>query len=152
MEVRALSQTELARRVGVTQGAIAKIVGRNPGGSAHIHKIARELGTSPAYLMGEIDDPDEGAPPPQPAPRHQVVTMSVLLPSEATLARMFLGLLRPFELDREDVLAQTLARQLPKGLRLLEGPLIEGPVDDPDLEAAEVPADDHRAPRRARRT
>jgi phage repressor protein C with HTH and peptisase S24 domain len=63
-----LSQSELARRVGVSQAAIAKLVTRGAAGSKHIHAIARELHTTPAYLMGEVDDPAEGAvPPPTPA-------------------------------------------------------------------------------------
>lgn len=61
LEQMGLSQSELARRVGVTQGAIAKIVSKNPSGSSHLHAIARELGTSPAFLLGETDDPSEGA-------------------------------------------------------------------------------------------
>jgi phage repressor protein C with HTH and peptisase S24 domain len=32
-------------------------------GSSHLHKIARELGTTAAYLVGETDDPDENALP-----------------------------------------------------------------------------------------
>lgn len=60
---KGISQSELARRVSVTQSAIAKIVSSNPSGSSHLHKIARELGTSPAYLSGETDDPTEGAVP-----------------------------------------------------------------------------------------
>jgi hypothetical protein len=35
---------------------------------AHLHRIARELGTTPAYLTGETDDPSEGA---LPAPKAQ---------------------------------------------------------------------------------
>lgn len=61
MQTKGLSQSELARRVSVTQGLIAKIVGGKSAGSSHLHKIARELGTSAAYLTGEIDDPTEGA-------------------------------------------------------------------------------------------
>ncbi len=68
LEATGMSQSELARRVHVTQGAIAKIASANPGGSAHLHKIARELGTTPAYLTGETDDPAAGAIPiPTPA-------------------------------------------------------------------------------------
>ncbi len=63
MEARGITQTELARRVEITQGAIAKIVSTNPGGSSHLHKIARVLGTTPEYLTGETDDPTEGAVP-----------------------------------------------------------------------------------------
>lgn len=62
-----LSQSELARRVGVSQAAIAKLVTGHAYGSKHLHKIARELGTTPAFLTGETDDPAEGAiPAPSP--------------------------------------------------------------------------------------
>lgn len=60
---KGLSQSELARRVGVSQSAIHKLASGGAYGSAHLHKIARELGTSPSYLSGETDDPSEGAVP-----------------------------------------------------------------------------------------
>jgi SOS-response transcriptional repressor LexA len=63
MDELGLTQAELARRVSVTQGAIAKIAGNNPNGSSHLHKLARELRTTPEYLTGETDDPVEGAVP-----------------------------------------------------------------------------------------
>ncbi len=54
-----LSQSELARRVGISQGTVAKLItGRNRS-STHLHKIARELETTPAYLVGETEDPSE---------------------------------------------------------------------------------------------
>lgn len=59
-----LSQSELARQVGVTQGAISQIVNGSSFGSRHLHKIADKLGTTPGYLTNETDDPDEGAPAP----------------------------------------------------------------------------------------
>lgn len=149
---RGLSQSELARRVGVTQGAIAKVISKNPGGSSHLHKIAHELGTTPAYLTGETDDPNLGAPVHRPEPRLQLITLSVALPSELALARMFAGLLRPFELEREDELSRTLARQLPKALQRLRVPLIEEEGADPDAEAAEALPNDRPSPRRATRT
>jgi len=58
-----LSQAELARRVGITQPSINHLIKRGVGGSSHLHKIARELGTTPAYLTGETDDPSAGALP-----------------------------------------------------------------------------------------
>jgi transcriptional regulator with XRE-family HTH domain len=58
-----LSQSELARRVGVTQTTIRKLVSGGGYGSKYLHLIARELQTTPAYLTGETDDPIEGAPP-----------------------------------------------------------------------------------------
>lgn len=53
-----ISQADLARRVGVTQPAINHLIKRGTGGSAHLHKIARELGTTPEYLLGETDNPN----------------------------------------------------------------------------------------------
>lgn len=64
MAAREISQSELARRVGVSQATIFKLVSGKLYGSRHLHKIARELGTTPAYLTGETNNPDEGAPPP----------------------------------------------------------------------------------------
>lgn len=52
-----LSQAELARRVGVAQPTIFSLIRSNKTGSKHLHKIARELKTTAAYLAGETDDP-----------------------------------------------------------------------------------------------
>lgn len=60
MSARSLSQSELARRVGVTQTTIRKLVSGGYG-SKHLHRIARELHTTTEYLEGKVDDPDEGA-------------------------------------------------------------------------------------------
>lgn len=63
-----LSQSELARRAGVSQATIAKLEKGISTSSSHLHRIARELGASTAYLAMETDDPLEGAiPPPTPA-------------------------------------------------------------------------------------
>jgi Predicted transcriptional regulator len=58
-----LTQSELARRVHVSQATIAQLVTGRSRSSAHLHKIARELQTTPAYLSGETDDPSAGALP-----------------------------------------------------------------------------------------
>ncbi|MBH9537919.1 XRE family transcriptional regulator [Novosphingopyxis sp. YJ-S2-01] len=58
-----LSQSELARRVNVTPQTIGKLIRGEARGSIHLHRIARELRTSPEYLTGDIDDPTAGAPP-----------------------------------------------------------------------------------------
>lgn len=63
LEVTGLSQSELARRVGLSQPAINSLIRGNSRSSTHLHRIARELGTTPAYLAGETDDPDADAPP-----------------------------------------------------------------------------------------
>ena len=56
-----MSQAELARRVGITQPSINHLIKRGSGGSSHLHKIARELKTTPEYLSGESDDPELSA-------------------------------------------------------------------------------------------
>lgn len=53
----------------MSQRTINKLVLGDAYGSKHLHRIARELGTTPAYLTGETDDPDEDAPP-EPALSH----------------------------------------------------------------------------------
>ena len=56
-----LNQSELARRVGINQSTINSLVKGDSRSSSHLHKIARELGTSIAYLEGETNDPSSGA-------------------------------------------------------------------------------------------
>lgn len=63
IEAAGVNQSELARRVGITQGTIAGLISGRSRSSSHLHKIARVLGTTPAYLEGEIDDPAGDAPP-----------------------------------------------------------------------------------------
>jgi transcriptional regulator with XRE-family HTH domain len=63
MADREISQSELARRVGVSQQTIFKLAQGQSQSSRYLHKIARELGTTPAYLSGETEDPDADAPP-----------------------------------------------------------------------------------------
>ncbi len=63
MEAAGLSQSALARKIGVSQATIAKLAAGTSSGSKHLHKIARELGTSAEYLTGETDDPTAGALP-----------------------------------------------------------------------------------------
>jgi phage repressor protein C with HTH and peptisase S24 domain len=58
-----LSQSELARRVGISQQTVHKLVTGQSRGSTHIASLARELATTPAYLSGDTDNPNEGAVP-----------------------------------------------------------------------------------------
>lgn len=60
---RGWSQAELARRIGVSQQTVWKLVTGASQSSKHLYAIARELGTSPEYLAGETDDPDGGIVP-----------------------------------------------------------------------------------------
>ena len=100
-------------------------------------------------LAGVGSEPE--APPATPS--LQFVTMQVALPSEAALARMFEGLLRP--VDHRDLnsaeLARILARRLPTGLEQLRDLMPEpasgaGLDDDATLPA---PATDRPASRRS---
>lgn len=114
-----LSQSALGRRVGVSQATIYKLLTGQTYGSKHLHRIARALGTTPAYLEGEIDDPSEGALPPAPA-GPIVITMGVVLPPERALVAMFQALLAGIDPQAsEDERALLLARRLPIGLSQL---------------------------------
>ncbi|WP_428835734.1 helix-turn-helix domain-containing protein [Sphingomonas rustica] len=57
-----INQSELARRVGITQGTVAALISGRSRSSAHLHKIARELETTPAWLAGETSDPTSAQP------------------------------------------------------------------------------------------
>lgn len=68
LEATSLSQSELARRVGVSQQTIHKLISGASRSSSQLHRIARELGTTAEYLSGETDDASKGAlPAPTPA-------------------------------------------------------------------------------------
>lgn len=52
----------------------------NSRSSTHLHRIARQLGTTPAYLEGEVDDPSSGA---LPAPTPELIAEQLdLVPVE----------------------------------------------------------------------
>jgi transcriptional regulator with XRE-family HTH domain len=54
LNAQGMSQSQLARLVGVSQATIWKLVKEPSQGSKHTHRIARELGTSPEFLMGRL--------------------------------------------------------------------------------------------------
>lgn len=62
LTVVGLSQSELARRVGLSQPAVNALIRGATRSTPQLHLIARELATSPAYLNGEVDDPTLDAP------------------------------------------------------------------------------------------
>lgn len=62
MKEMGLTQAELARRAGVSQPTIFKLIRENKTGSRVLHKVARVLQTTPAHLTGETDDPDGDGP------------------------------------------------------------------------------------------
>lgn len=72
LEEKGWSQAELARRIGVSQATIWKLVNGESRNSKYLVLIARALGTSPEYLLGHTDDPHPGdgwaeLPPPREA-------------------------------------------------------------------------------------
>lgn len=60
MAKNGISQSELARRIGITQSSVWKLLKEPKQGSKHIHAIARVLETTPSFLMGETDDSSGG--------------------------------------------------------------------------------------------
>lgn len=60
LELLGITQSALARMVGVTQPSINHLIKNGSQGSKHLHKIAAALRTTPEYLTGETDDPDAG--------------------------------------------------------------------------------------------
>lgn len=56
MEEQGVSQSELARRIGVSQTTIWKLLKEPAQGSKYTHRIAAELKTSAEYLMDETED------------------------------------------------------------------------------------------------
>ncbi|WP_294302761.1 hypothetical protein [uncultured Sphingomonas sp.] len=130
------------------------IIRKNPRMTPYLVQISAALETTPAYLTGATDEPDVGAPLPQPRPDAQLVTMQVALPGEDALTRMFLGVLEASPGMALDALARELARSLPSGLRLLRGPLTfgdQGRDDDPRAAVEALPSAD-RGRQRASRT
>lgn len=93
---KGLSQSELARRVRLTQGTIAKLISGKASGSSHLHRIARELGTTPAYLAGDTDNPDPDA------------SASDLTDDEAEMVSMF----RQLQRDEREIVKQVAEKML----------------------------------------
>ena len=62
LDEKGISQSALARAIGVSPTAIWKLV-NEPGaqGSKHLHKIAQEIGTTPEYLLDETDESSTAA-------------------------------------------------------------------------------------------
>lgn len=56
LKERGISQAELARRIGMSQQAVWKLIYGHSLSSSKIHLIARELGTSVEYLEGGDDE------------------------------------------------------------------------------------------------
>lgn len=57
LELRGLTQTALARLAGVEQPSINRVIKGKTTKPRFLHEIAKALGTSTGYLLGETDDP-----------------------------------------------------------------------------------------------
>lgn len=117
---RKLSQTALAKKVGVKYQTIQDLEYNTSLGSKHILALARALGVRPEWLeTGKGPRSTEASDVPLGVskaytPTNQRVALPVELPSEAQLTAMFASMLemagRP---DPKDELAQTLAQSFP---------------------------------------
>jgi transcriptional regulator with XRE-family HTH domain len=112
-------QSSLARSIGITQGAISKILQGKTANSRHLPRIAFHLGVPLDWLLGEIDTLECKKVRPS-APTVQHITMQVALPSENALAEMYAAQLQAFARLEGDELARALARRLPKALAQLQ--------------------------------
>lgn len=102
MKEMGFSQSSLAREVGVSQATIGKIVTGQSLGSTYLHKIARLLQTTTAYLEGEVDDPREDAFIP-PTPAEIAAQMGLIKVEEIDLSiGMGLGFLDENAMERVD--------------------------------------------------
>lgn len=57
-----MTYAAIAREIGVQQPTISRLVKGQQQGTTHLHRLARVLRTTPAYLTGETDDPDAHEP------------------------------------------------------------------------------------------
>lgn len=96
-----ISQSELARRVGVSQPTIANLISRSKKGSAHLHRIARELQTTPAYLSGETDDPTAEATGISDLPVQDRELIEVLGSLKGTERSVFIDMVKAYA-DRQN--------------------------------------------------
>ena len=107
MDQRGLSQSRLAQEVGVSSSMVGKLARGEARGSTHLFKIAKALKTSPDYLIGETDDPEEGAFVP-PSEEDIALQMGLIKIEEVDLA---LGMGAAF-LDDQTV--QSATRWIPE--------------------------------------
>lgn len=130
-----ISQAELARRVGVRQSTMNSLINGDARSSRSIVKIAQVLQTTPAYLTGDISDPDKDAPPPPP-PAMMTARLEVTLGSEEALTAMFEGLLAGLDPKAPRAAhARLLAQKLPIALSSLRDLRV---VSEPRRDRAEA--------------
>lgn len=100
MEARGVGQSALARDLGVTQGAISKIMLGRTAHSRLTPLIASRLNVSLPWLLGEVDDPSfekDGSGLPLSAEEERLVGLFQKLTADqqGTLVRVAEALLKP---------------------------------------------------------
>jgi len=83
LDAHDLSQAELARRIGVSQQTIWKLVSGNAQTTKYLREIARHLNTSEEFLLGETDDPyaaarKSGEYAPSPPSEDRIIEVPVI--------------------------------------------------------------------------
>lgn len=138
-----LTQSELARKVGVSQPTIAELLAVEGRSSKHLHKIATVLKTSPEYLLGETDDPAPTGVVVSAAPSDgTLILMQVRFPGEQQFAEQLRGALlavgfqegEPAQRERlARLLLSSLGQNEPVKLTHLKGEssALEAPSPDP---------------------
>jgi transcriptional regulator with XRE-family HTH domain len=58
LSVVEMTQADLGRRAGIPQSTLNSILQRDTRSTPHLIKLAAALRTTPAYLLGETDDPE----------------------------------------------------------------------------------------------
>jgi phage repressor protein C with HTH and peptisase S24 domain len=80
MEAAGLNQSELAERVGMKQPSIGRLLTGETRTTRALDLIAQALGTSPAYLRGDTDDPS-----PRIHPLHMAMRSSASESADSTV-------------------------------------------------------------------
>lgn len=87
-----MSQSELARRVGLDQSTISGLVNGDQQSTTKLPQIARELQTTTAYLSAETDDPqgEASATPSLSSDARELLDLyqSLPVPDQAALLRV----------------------------------------------------------------
>lgn len=154
MHEMGLDQSELAEKVGVTQGTISLILRGKTRNSRRLPKIALVLDVDMSWLMGDeaatnapVLKLTEDAIGSLEHDQRRVISVQAVLPSEAALTEMFRALLGLVPPDASrDKTASILAQLLPAGFQAI-GPDVAGQPLERPLEPRDIRQADQRSRR-----